>query len=196
MGNFTIATWDKTTIMVTFFSFALLVVISAIFLRKRNTNPLIKIFAFIIWIPFIIAFCSSPRNYFISEQEISIHRVFGLGNITIPKAKIESITYLKRVRPISRVSASGGLFGYFGTFIVKDLGEAQLYVTRLNNVVLIKTPQKLYVVSPTNPGKFIKVVKYNLETIKKRGHSREELSGLGLNPLINPKGTSMPSGEK
>lgn len=113
----------------------------------------------ILWLPLIITFLLSPRRYFISEQSIHIQRL--IGDIKIPRENICTIEVFEQIEVSIRLLGSGGLFGWFGLFTLKDGVSAKTYVTRWEQVVRIEAAGKIYLLSPADPNEFCQKLKNN-----------------------------------
>jgi hypothetical protein len=75
-------------------------------------------------------------------------------------SQIREISILKKISWKSvRLFASGGFYGYFGLFYIPDIGKAWIYSTRRENVILIRTERKNYILSPDDPEDFVEDVK-------------------------------------
>jgi hypothetical protein len=98
----------------------------------------------------------APRGYLVSREGIVIRRA--AGSFTIPAAEVEAVELAGRVRPGIRLWASGGLFGWFGLFTLKDGGTAKVYATRWDRMVRIKTSREIYLLSPAEPEAFVEAV--------------------------------------
>ena len=155
--KYKIAPFDKMTWIVTISVLVLLGFVTYTVIPLDNIIDTTTVFILLsIWLPILIVYAFSPRGYTVSEQGITIHRV--IGSINIPKTDINSIDVVKRIYPGIRLAASGGLFGYFGVFTLKSGGSAKVYVTRWNCVVLVKTNDETFIISPSEPEDFCKVL--------------------------------------
>ena len=74
--------------------------------------------------------------------------------IRIPVKEIEGIKRFPEIGMNLRLFGVGGIFGHFGYFNGGDLW----YVTNIYKKVKIKTPKKLYIISPENPEKLIEEI--------------------------------------
>jgi len=109
---------------------------------------------FLVWGPLAITWLFAPRGCLVSREGIVIRRA--VGSFTIPAAEVESVELVGRVRPGIRLAASGGLFGWFGLFTLKDGGTAKVYATRWDRMVRIQTTGgDPYLLSPAEPEAFV-----------------------------------------
>jgi len=103
-----------------------------------------------------------PRYYRIEGDNIIIERF--IKRIEIPFA---DITEVKAAEPelISgsmRVLGSGGLFGLYGKFKNRQLGNYLMYVTNRKKMILLRCKDQLYVISPEDRDGFIAEVRKHL----------------------------------
>lgn len=111
-----------------------------------------------IWIPvvlliavFVIAYLMIPKISIVNNI-VYIKNKFTI--IRIPVKEMEGIKHFPEIGMNLRWFGIGGIFGHFGYFNGGDIW----YVTNIYKKVKIKTPKKLYIVSPENPEKFIEEI--------------------------------------
>ena len=112
--------------------------------------------AFIIVIGLVIPISSylwSPTGYLIRDQSFVIERP--IGEVEIAIQSIETVEPLEQLGPTFRKFGNGGLFGVYGKFSSKQLGNFDLYARQNGGMVLIKTPTQSVVVSPGRRDEFI-----------------------------------------
>lgn len=154
MQKFQLAPWSRSAWFATIISFAIIV---AIFLFSLGQKTPLTLNFVICLGPIFLAYLFAPQSYSIVEDKIIIHRL--MGNLVIHKTEVISIAVLKNYNEIDyRAMASGGLFGFFGVFVLKNGERATLYCSSLEHVVSIKTANKNYVISPENPEKFCEIL--------------------------------------
>jgi hypothetical protein len=105
---------------------------------------------------YLITFACSPRAYSVNEREVVIHRP--LTSHSIPRSQIASVEKLneKQLGFLIRTFGVGGLFGYFGKFWSRELGNISFYATNLKNMVLIRLKDdEQLVVTPDNVDHFL-----------------------------------------
>lgn len=142
------------------------ITIVCLLLFKRSNNKIKRtkylagiiamIFLFVI---FVYLFLSRPTNLIIDNNNIVISKIKGTSEIPI-----NTINEIRRLESADiantvRTNASGGLFGYIGDFYNPQLGDFKQYSTNLDKRILIKTTDDIWVVSCSEPDKFIAVVK-------------------------------------
>ena len=95
-------------------------------------------------IAFLISWLLHPTSYEITNKELLIHRP--KGPIKISLTDIKSIEKTEPGFSI-RLFGSGGLFGYFGLFSSNKLGKHHRYTGNNENLVLLNTGKKKYLLS-------------------------------------------------
>lgn len=154
MQKFRLAPWSRGVWFATIISF---VMMGFIFLFSLGQKTPLTLNVVICLGPIFLAYLFAPQSYSIVENKIIIHRL--MGNLVIHKAEVLSIAVLENYNEIDyRAMASGGLFGFFGVFVLKNGERATLYCSRLDHVAAIKTAHKNYVISPENPEKFCEIL--------------------------------------
>lgn len=76
-----------------------------------------------------------------------------IGRTVIEKSDVVKIEAIDRseLRGSLRLFGSGGFFGWFGIFCNSKLGTYRIYCGQLENLYLVKTQTKSYVISSTKP---------------------------------------------
>jgi hypothetical protein len=103
----------------------------------------------------VICWAYHPINYSVNGNNLIIHRP--IKDLVIDVKKIEEV----REIPTSDISYSirtfgvGGLFGYFGLFANRKLGNMTWYATRRDHPVLVKTKKKKLIITPDFPRSFV-----------------------------------------
>lgn len=100
-------------------------------------------------------------GYLVTNDMLIIRRPLAYKSITINRHNITSIQQINS----SDISGSlrrfgiGGVFGYHGTFENSKLGTMLLYITRIDNLVLIRTANNLnIIVSPDDIVGFLSAI--------------------------------------
>ncbi len=106
-----------------------------------------------------LAFAFHPMSYTVTEAEVRIGRP--LRDVRIKRAAIRRAVAL----PAQDLSASvrlfgvGGLFGYYGKYANHILGRTTWYATRRDTPVLLETTDnKKYILTPNDPGGFVRAL--------------------------------------
>ena len=92
-----------------------------------------------------------PRYLLVDDKSIVI--THPIGQTVILKSDITEISAVERsdIRGSIRLFGSGGFFGWFGIFRNSKLGTYRLYSGQLENLYLIKTSTKSYIISSSVP---------------------------------------------
>lgn len=101
------------------------------------------------------AYIYRPMGYTLTDSELIIHRP--ISDVTYTLATFKSIEVIPRenLKFTIRTFGVGGLWGYFGQFYNGAYGSMTWYVTRRDQLVLIKTNQKKSILlSPDNIDSF------------------------------------------
>jgi len=162
------ASWDGAvrglTLAVCLFSIALAILFVLIgFTNIFGDNSKIKvpmlIGAIVIVAVIVLPFIPAPRKYIINQKAVIIRRIW--ADVEIPLAdvtQVELSKYEEVFKGAVRTMGSGGLFGIYGNFQSPGLGKFRAYMTRKNKLVVIKTKDRPFVLSPDKPNKFIRAV--------------------------------------
>lgn len=105
----------------------------------------------------IIGAAFAPLQYKITGESILVSRLLA-KDIKIPLSgiySIESVNYKYIFKKSVRIMGSGGGFGIYGTFTSPTLKYFKAYMTRRNKLVLLRTPDKPFVLTPDDPEGFI-----------------------------------------
>ncbi len=164
--------WDKLTKGMTIFFVGLMVGLGIMFVGigvsqlkeemvvgiiMSSTGTLMLLF-----VPAVAFF--APVNYLVGPSAITVWR-YG-PKIRIP---IEDITEVQAVelKNVIRVCAVGGAFGSWGRFYYKSLGSFRAYVSRNDNLAIIRVKKGApFVLSPDDREGFIAAVRRALANRK------------------------------
>ena len=152
------ATLDKTAKLLTIGITILFIGIAIgpkLFSKSENTEiPIVLII--ILFLTYGISYGFSPNSYEINENSLVINRLF--KRVIVNRSQIKNVIKLED-RKLSwsiRTFASGGLFGYFGTFWNKEFGNMTWYATRRDKALMIITnSNKKIILTPDETDKFI-----------------------------------------
>ena len=141
----------------------LVIIITIIFLFRQITDVshdavVTTMLLFILVPAILVAWCLSPRYYILTATTILIKRP--LHSITIP---LEDVVRLRSITEedlgaSSRLLALGGIFGYLGTYRSSEIGKYQRWCTNRENLVLIESLNRKWLISPTGADDFVKRV--------------------------------------
>jgi hypothetical protein len=97
----------------------------------------------------------APRGYTISGGELTVSRP--IFPVRIPLATVRSVALLGQAEAgtFLKVGGAAGLFGHYGRFYSRPLGNFRLYATRRDHLVTIDTEAGRYVISPATPERFV-----------------------------------------
>lgn len=102
----------------------------------------------------------APKQYQITGESILVNR-FLARDIKIPLSSvysIEPVNYKYVFKKSVRIMGSGGGFGIYGTFTSPSLKYFKAYMTRRSKLVLVRTPDKPFVLTPDDTESFIAAV--------------------------------------
>ena len=92
-----------------------------------------------------------PRYLLLDDKSIVI--THPIGQSVILKSDIIEVRAIERndIRGSIRLFGSGGFFGWFGIFRNSKFGTYRLYCGQLENLYLVKTTTKKYIISSSKP---------------------------------------------
>jgi len=158
--------YDKSVTIISVAIIILIISLSILFyiLSEKKINFLLVAISLSMYIPIFLALIYAPRNYVVDNNCITINRI--VGKIEVCK---EEIINCIEVNPtdlgsLERTFASGGLFGYFGTFSSEKKGNLKMYSGSLNNKLILISLKKneQILLSPQDTKKFIVSLQTNL----------------------------------
>jgi len=105
-----------------------------------------------------LSYVWSPRQFETDAANITIRKMW--QPIVIPRDTIIESRLLEAddIKGSIRLMGSGGLFGYYGKFNNSKLKTYNLQAGNRMNLVMIKTADKTYVLTPDNREDFLKDV--------------------------------------
>lgn len=112
-------------------------------------NPLALLVPLVLLMAF--GYAHSIRGYWVSRGELRVQRPFSTVTIPLTSAAMVRLGQPKDSAWMVKVFGSGGLFGYWGWYRTSGVGTAKWYATRRENLVVIETMGKKYVISPDDP---------------------------------------------
>jgi len=163
--NFEIAPWSKVVVWITIIITIMMAGISTMFIGKAfstqdTTEQSINVLlAAGIAIMLLLFFVFMPIGYRLDDVNLTVLR-WGPKR-RIPVAQIESVGQIdaSMLRHSIRVMGCGGFGGYYGLFSNKTLGRYRAYITRNDNLVLVRLKEgRPVVLSPKEPELFVKAV--------------------------------------
>lgn len=146
------ASLDKFAKIITVGTIIFLLIIAYVYLtashisHNGSSSPIFNSLGILILILIIVpSYFLSPKMYILDGNELIIARrlgskKIGLNNIVEVRNFDES-----DIKSAKRLLASSGLFGYFGKFYVKPIGNVTFYATQRRNGILIITEDGKYI---------------------------------------------------
>lgn len=143
---------DTTATIVSVVVSTLLIGFSVFFLIKVPFG-----WAFAVLMLFIIAvsFLLSPKRYYFQGGQLVIEKMIG-KEIVIKAEDIEGYAHIpdfSKLR-VARTFGNGGLFGYYGIFTTAEYGTVNCQMTRLKNIIIIKSKKGVFAISPAEHDRF------------------------------------------
>ncbi|PSL43730.1 PH (Pleckstrin Homology) domain-containing protein [Chitinophaga niastensis] len=153
------ATLDDNSKIVTNLIIILTLVISFRQITDISHDATVTTTMLFILVPAIlIAWCLSPQYYTITATEILIKRPLVSISISLQDVvRLRSITE-EELGSSSRLLAVGGVFGYLGTYRSSEIGKYERWCTNRENLVLIESYNKKWIISPSEADDFVKSV--------------------------------------
>ena len=137
--------WSKTVWVITFSFYIVAVVVIGLLIATIAQGAVVGgVIGLVVALPIFVAiavYCEGygPQRLEVSESQITVLRRY--NSVTIPRSTILAIKPLseKDMRWITNMGGCGGLYGYFGTFSNRRLGEFTMYATAMKNLYLLTT---------------------------------------------------------
>jgi hypothetical protein len=150
--------FDKTTKVISSLTCLLLLSIAVKFWFDED-SLLIPVLVSILFAATLgLSYVWSPRQFETDAANITIRKMW--QPIVIPRDTIIESRLLEAddIKGSIRLMGSGGLFGYYGKFNNSKLKTYNLQAGNRVNLVMIKTADKTYVLTPDNREDFLKDV--------------------------------------
>jgi hypothetical protein len=143
---------DRPASIITVLTVVLLTAMSALFIMNVP-----KGWGFALFSMGLVLGCYlfSVKSYRFEGGNLVIEKIIGQKTV-VPIGEIQSYLIVDNfltLKPL-RAFGNGGLFGYYGLFTTHDYGKMSCYLTRLRQIVMIKTRRGIVVLSPENPVQF------------------------------------------
>jgi hypothetical protein len=110
------------------------------------------------WLPLaLVPICLlfTVRGYALTEKEILVHRLF--WSTRLPRTDLQSAVFDPQALQKSlRTCGNGGFFSITGFYWNKNLGAYRAYLTDPSRTVVLRYSKRVVVLSPENPGEFIR----------------------------------------
>ncbi|GGH35571.1 PH domain-containing protein [Dyadobacter endophyticus] len=150
------ASIDKPTKIITIGLTALFVAISVFEFLTFSADA--KIGAFVSTAILIAVYAAGyiyrPLAYTLTEDGLTVHRP--INDVTYSLQALDSVRIVtkEQLKFTIRTFGVGGFWGYFGKFYNSVYGKMTWYVTRRDQMVLIKTDNKTILLSPDDIDSF------------------------------------------
>ncbi len=112
------------------------------------------------WLPVVLlpgAALFVVRGYTITPDAILVHRLF--WDTRLPREGLLSAGFEPgAMRRSIRTCGNGGLFSFTGWYWSKSLKAYRAFVTDQNRTVVLRYERQTFVVSPDDPGDFVRVL--------------------------------------
>lgn len=148
--EFKIAKLDTMASLITIVVTVFLIAFAIFFPAKKI--PFGWVFSLLMISIVLFSYLLSPHKYYIQSGNFVIEKVIG-RKIVIPLNMIEGfieVADFNKLKPV-RSMGNGGLFGYYGIFTTKDYGNINCQLTRLKNIIIIKSKSGFFAISPEKP---------------------------------------------
>ena len=113
--------------------------------------------ALLLLIIYVLTYLYHPVSYGIKDKNVVVHRY--VSDVVVLRSDIKKIELVatQKLNGAIRTFGVGGVFGYFGQFLNRDLGCMTWYATQRNHdAVLIElNNNKKIIITPDEPEQFI-----------------------------------------
>ena len=144
--------WSPAVVWITIGGAALFIGLLTFVLMDETPSQLLKYaLAGLLAAPLLSGLFIAPLAIRIGDEAIQIRRP--VGCTAIPVGQIVSVQRVdfSEIRHAIRLFGSGGIFGYVGWFYNSRYGRFLMYATETDNLVLIRTADRSYIVSCRQP---------------------------------------------
>lgn len=150
--EFKTARFDTPALITTCLVTLLLVGLAIFFL---TLSPFGWFFSIICVSIIALSYLFSPARYILQGSDLVIRKVIG-KETRINLNEVDGYTIVPNLSQlhVARTFGNGGLFGYYGTFSTAEYGPLNCQLSSLRNIVLIKTKDKIYAISPARVKQF------------------------------------------
>lgn len=146
------AVWTVTSALMLFFAVSAGVMLFYAF-RDHDATALVGFFVISI-VGLAAIFVSegySPQCLEIGDESIVILRRY--ADVVIRRSEIVCVEPIpaRKIRSAVCIGGSCGLFGFFGRYYAKGIGRFDMYATQFDNLFLVTTVSRRYVVGCAEP---------------------------------------------
>lgn len=160
---------DLSKIITYVISFSMVVMLVLLGNIAMRGTPEVLIPLLIVIVILGIALLFRVRKYVLTPDALQVVR--SLGSRSFPRNTLKSATPVttKDLGFGIRLFGSGGWGGWFGTFLYKNIGKAQVYATDRNKFILLRTNNgKQIILSPMDTEGFLKALKLPKEVLENK----------------------------
>jgi hypothetical protein len=154
------APWGRVLTLLSMFA-TLICIFASYIVWQNGTKASGEIAAWAALIPIavlLIALLFVVRGYEITPDEILVERLLWRTRLE-PRSQLQSATVdPEAMKGAIRVFGNGGLFAFTGLFRSKSLGKFRVFVTDPGRAVVLRFPNRVVVVSPSDPERFAREV--------------------------------------
>ncbi|MBR5844990.1 MAG: hypothetical protein IKY65_01855 [Rikenellaceae bacterium] len=112
---------------------------------------------------YVVTWLYAPQTLMLDRNTLTIGRRVQPVEISLGDIRRVERVESKVVRRAMRTVGNGGLWAYTGRYYHRAVGNYQLFATELNNLVLIETDKKKYVISSVDE-RMYKMLSDNIKT--------------------------------
>lgn len=158
--EFKVAKLDRTATAVSIATTAFLIILSIFFIVKV---PFGWLFAVLMMLIPLICYLLSPKKLVFKGSILILEKVIG-KQISIPIKDIEAYVRVPDFAKLkaARIFGNGGLFGFYGLFSTAEYGEISCHLTKLKDIIIIKTKKMNFALSPKSGDEFEQYLKTNV----------------------------------
>lgn len=149
------STSKTVTLLISVLFFSIIVIQTILFLQY-HAWPAFAV-ALLLILVYAATYAYQPVCYKIKDRNVIVHR--HLSDVVVLRSDIKNIELIdkQKLKGSIRTFGVGGVFGYFGQFLNRDLGCMTWYATQRNhNAVLIElNNNKKIILTPDEPEQFV-----------------------------------------
>ncbi len=160
---------DLSKIITSIVAFSMVVMLLLLGNIAAHGTPEVLIPLAIVIIVLVVALFYRVKSYSLTADALQVIRP--LGSRSFERKNIKSATPVttKELGFGIRLFGSGGWGGWFGTFLYKNIGKAQVYATDRNKFILLRTADgRQIIISPVDTEGFLKALKLPKEAVSKQ----------------------------
>lgn len=178
------APWDRKLKVSTFLFLAVVVGLAG-WLAAQDLGPRGPLPAPVRLVPLllgaiaVLAWALAPRGFTVEAGRVRVERRLRPVEIPLREVRLAEMLPDGALGGSVRLWGAGGVFGYYGRFWSRPLGQYRLYATRAAGLVRLVTPVGTFVLSPEPPGRFVEEVLARAPGIRAPGAVESGTAGAG-----------------